>query len=472
MHFIKTTIICQEYTIKYIEDVNLCIGSDIVDTSESNSGWIGDHPAEIAASKIKKTSGNSEEQLLRSLRKDIFTIPTLNQERLIPFFNQLDEIMNSIIYRIVDSSELSRDRILDVMVKVAAGNTYNKNIYEKNESSLEKRPNTTYKLHETAFMNRSYNFIANSATCSKTKLSDYVLEPQFVRGVFEEILEEFVSLSKEYTKNHHTALQSRLAGDSENYTKYTLLNNLIENTFNFADNNCYSLIRDAEQALTKYITIRSIIIAPYLRSAFTMAKKYGKNVHQILDNFQNGSIGLIRAVSCYSTIRPTSFSSVAKGWIKQCMLLSIKEEANFVKLPIATWQAFTAMEKTRIRFGIEIDDYEGIAALNKVHPDKVRNIYESVKMSQVFSIHKTYDQNEKLTLEDVIPDEKDDDTLDIELRDYIMRASLTDIERKILSLVHGITDIIQNKNIDKLSVDKEKICQLSRKIGFIVIFQQ
>lgn len=449
-------------------EVDLEIDTDDID-SESNTGWVGDHPAEIAASKIEKTNGNSEEQLLRSLRKDIFTIPTLKQDKLLPLFNQLDEIMIGIVKRIIDSSELSRDRILDVMVKVAAGNTYNKNIYEKNESSLEKRPNTTYKDHEIAFMNRSYKFISNSSNAS-IKLSDHILDPQFVRGVFEEILEEFVALSKEYTKNHHIALQFKLAGDSENYTKYILLNNKIENTFNFVDNNCYSLIRDAEQALNKYISIRSVIIAPYLRSAFTMAKKYGKNVHQILDNFQNGSMGLIRAVSCYSTIRPTSFSSVAKGWIKQCMLLSIKEEANFVKLPIATWQAFTAMEKVRIKHGIEIDDYDGIAKANKAPADKVRNIYESVKMSQVFSIHKTYDQNEKLTLEDVIPDEKEDDTLDIELRDFIKRANLTDYERKILSLMHGITDVIHNRAIDKMLIEKEKICQLSRRIGFIVTF--
>lgn len=448
-------------------DVELDIGDDKI--VESKSNWVGDHPAEIAALKIEKVSSNNEEQLLRSLRKDIFTIPILKQEKLMPLFFQLDEIINDITKKIIDSSELSRNKILDVMVKVAAGNTYNKNIYEKNESSLEKRPNTTYKNHEIDFMNRSYNFIANASNTNK-KLSDFVLEPQFVRGIFEEILEEFVSLSKDYTKNHHMALQAKLCGNSEDYTKYVLINNKIENMFCFRDNNCYPLIRDAEQALNKYISIRSIIIAPYLRSAFTMAKKYGKNVHQTLDNFQNGSMGLIRAVSCYSTIRLTSFSSVAKGWIKQSMLLSIKEEANFVKLPIATWQSFTAMEKVRIKHGIEIDDYDNIAKVNKVPADKIKNIYESVKMSQVFSIHKTYDQNEKLTLEDVIPDEKEDDTLNVELRDYISRANLNENERKILSLAHGITDIIQNKDIDNLSIEKEKVCQLSRRIGFVVTF--
>jgi len=248
----------------------------------------------------------------------------------------------------------------------------------------------------------------------------------------------------------------------------------------FRDQSSYSVIRDAEQAHKRYIEIRSIIIAPYLRSVFSLAKNLGKNVHQTLDNFQNGSIGLIRAVSCYSTVRPTSFSSVAKGWIKQMMLLSIKEEANFVKLPIATWQAFTSMEKIRQKAGVEIEDYDGIAkavakiagkeTADKAALDKVRNIYEAVKLSQVFSINKTYDQNEKLTLEDVIPDEKEDDSDAIinELREYIDKAHLCSLEKKVIALTHGIADIIVSKPLKEEDVEKEKLVQSARRVGFAV----
>lgn len=440
---------------------------------EINSEWIASHPAELAASKINKESSSqnsSDDQVLKHLRKDVFTIPTLKQEGLIPLFNQLDDIIISITKKIIDSSGLARERILDVMVKVAAGNTYNKNIYEKNESSLEKRPNTTYKDHEIAFMNRCYNFLYNSCS-DNNKISENLLEPQFVRGVYEEVLEEFVDKTKLYLENHHKSLYYKIIGDNDKYFKYHSKNIIMEEYFSISYDQMYSLVRDSEQALNRYVTIRSAIIAPYLRSAFSMAKKYGKNNQQLLDNFQNGSMGLIRAVSCYSTVRPTAFSSVAQNWIKQCMLLSIKEEANFVKLPIATWQAFTAMEKVRIKHCIEIDEYNEIAKVNKVPLDKVKSIYEAVKMSQVFSIHKTYDQNEKLTLEDVIPDESEDNnSMDSELREYIERSNLSIIERKVLSLVHGITDVIKSDIIDRLDIEKEQISQLARKIGFIVSF--
>lgn len=437
----------------------------------SQQNWVGHHPAEIAAAKIKKASGNSEDQLLRDLRKDIFTIPLLKQEDLVPLFHQLDDVIVTMVNKILASSLTMRSRIVDVMVKVAAGNTYNKNIYEKETSTLNEKRSSTYKEHEIDFMNRCYNFLREVG--NKDHLDKELAEPQFIRGVYEEILEEFVELTKEYTSNHHMALQARLLNDTDRYTKHLSNCVAIENKLQFKDQLGYSVIRDAEQAHKKYIEIRSVIIAPYLRSVFSLAKNLGKNVHQILDNFQNGSMGLIRAVSCYSTIKPTSFSSVAKGWIKQMMLLRIKEEANFVKLPIATWQSFTAMEKVRQKNGCEIDDYDCIAKANKTTPEKVKTVYESVKMSQVFSINKTYDQNEKLTLEDVIPDEKEssDDLIIGELREYIDKASLQSAEKKVIALIHGIADIIVNKRLSEEDIEKERLIQSARRIGFSLTFQ-
>jgi DNA-directed RNA polymerase sigma subunit (sigma70/sigma32) len=434
----------------------------------SQQGWVGMHPAEIAAAKIKKSSGNSEDQLLRDLRKDIFTIPLLKQAELLPLFNQLDSIIVSIVNRILSSSCTMRSRVVDIMVKVAAGNTYNKNIYEKEQSSLEKRPRSTYKDHEIDFMNRCYEFLREVG--NNEKLDSEFAKPQFIRGVYEEILEEFVDSTKSYVLNHHQALQARLNNDGDKFVKHLAACNIIENKMQFRNQLSYSIIRDAEQAHKKYIEIRSVIIAPYLRSVFSLAKNLGKNVHQTLDNFQNGSMGLIRAVSCYSTVRPTSFSSVAKGWIKQMMLLSIKEEANFVKLPIATWQAFTSMERVRQKAGVEIEDYQGIATANKVPLEKVKNIYEAVKLSQVFSINKTYDQNEKLTLEDVIPDEKEDDgdVIINELREYIDKAQLCSLEKKVIALTHGIADIIASKPLKEEDVEKERLVQSARRVGFVV----
>ena len=432
----------------------------------SHQNWVGHHPAEIAAAKIKKASGNSEDQLLRDLRKDIFTIPLLRQEELVPLFHQLDGIITEIVNRILSSSLTMRSRVVDVMVKVAAGNTYNKNIYEKETSALNEKRSSTYKDHEIDFMNRCYDFLREVG--NKDYLKEELAKPQFIRGVYEEILEEFVALTKDYVSSHHSALQARLSNDSDKHTKHLSNCIAIENKLMFKDQLGYSLIRDAEQAHKKYIEIRSVIIAPYLRAVFSLAKNLGKNVHQILDNFQNGSMGLIRAVSCYSIIKPTSFSSVAKSWIKQMMLLCIKEEANFVKLPIATWQSFTAMEKVRQKAGCEIDDYDCIAKANKATLDKVKSVYESVKMSQVFSINKTYDQNEKLTLEDVIPDEKEssDDVIIGELREYIEKANLKLQEKKVIALTHGIADIIVSKRLREEDVEKEKLVQAARKIGF------
>lgn len=441
--------------------------------------WKGTHPAEIAARHISKNSsaiGGSDDQIVKDLRKLVFGVPLMQQEELLRNFHRMDDMLIPIVHKLIESSDFLFGGVLQIIIKVAAGNTYGKNIYEKedqtDEQKAEKKPRTTYKPHEVSFMQNSYNMLRLAGNSNKKGAAEAMASSSFIRGVYEELIQSVIEKTKEYEDLHWKAMDFKFNNSLDEYYRCVDLIGSIEKELCIDQQSAYDLIRRSHYVSDKCQEIRAMVIAPYLRAVYKKANNMAKNPHQMLDNFQNGSIGLIKAASCYSTKRPASFSSVAKWWIKQMMLLSIKEDANFVKLPIATWQLYTKLEKLRTAGNIAAEEYAQIAVVAKLPEEKIKSVYEAVKLSQVYSLNKTYDHNEKLTLEDIIPDhtEDEDDIIKNDLRKFCQSANLTNIERKILALQYGMLDIIPPKEISEQRVAEESLNQNLQRIGFSIIF--
>jgi DNA-directed RNA polymerase sigma subunit (sigma70/sigma32) len=296
-----------------------------------------------------------------------------------------------------------------------------------------------------------------------------MLKCNFIRGVYEDVLSNFVAVTKNYEQLHWNALNAKTTNTLDVYHKYI---NEITNVDKASrlNKSAFYISREAKRIYQKYMEIRAMIITPYLRSVYSTAKNTARNSHQMLDNFQNGSIGLMRAVSCYSTKRKACFASVAKFWIKQMMLLSIKEDANFVKLPVSTWQAYTQLEKAKIKSGISDDNIVEIAKAAKMPLKKAKAVYHTVKIAQVYSLNRTYDADEKLTLEDIMTN--DDrlggyvDPFINSLREYCDTANLSEMELKIVALRHGMLDLIQHKEISLVESIRETIIQNLACLGY------
>lgn len=427
------------------------------------------HPAEVAARYQSTQKGPLEVtdgQILKDLRKLVFSVPLLHQEEVSKYFNQIDQCVFPTVYSILDTSMVYFEEVVQVVIKVAAGNTYGKNIYEKgnpdDETEMSKRTDLrgTYKPHEIRFLKNSYNLFrlfAHKTTQDNNPeykgtlpvtIKKAMTESAFIRGVYEDIISDFVNYTKHYDELHWLALDAKIRQDHDEYHRLTDIMILIDRKLKL-NKSAYYMTREARRIYQKYMELRASIITPYLRSVYSTAKKTARNPHQMLDNFQNGSIGLMRAVSCYSVKRLASFASVAKWWIKQMMLLSIKEDANFVKLPVSTWQAYTQLEKARNKVGAAEPDLEAIAKEAKMPLKKVKAVYYTVKISQVYSLNRTYDAEEKLTLEDIMTNEDrlggEIDPFISLLRDYCVDSNLTEKELKIMALRHGMVDLIENK---------------------------
>lgn len=419
--------------------------------------WEGEHPAEVAArlsTSQRKFHGNSDEDILRDLRKAVFSVPMVQQKEVRLLFESIDKKLIPHIHQVIRVSDTEFENLFQVIVKVAAGNTYGKNIYERADGPKpEGGPKATFKDHEIEFLKNSYDTLrafANFYPDSKKEIKIEVVEKAidkciFIRGVYEEVLNHFILSTKYYQQLHWLAIKAKLSDQYEEYSRLVSLIKQIDDEL-AVRGPVFGLAREAQKINIYYHKVRATIIAPYLRTVYSVARRTARNAHQMLDNFQNGSIGLIRAVSCYSTKRPASFASVAKWWVKQMMLLSIKEDANFVKLPVSTWQAFTQLEKAKSKIGDE-DNLDKIATAAKIPVKKAQAVYDTVKVSQVYSLNRTYDSDEKLTLEDIITTDdrlgSETDELAKLLVEYCKIAGMTDRERVILALHYGMVELIE-----------------------------
>ena len=445
------------------------------------------HPAEIAAryqATQKGPIGGSDEQILKDLRKLVFSVPLLHQEEVAKLFNQIDQCVFPTVYSILDSSMIYFEEIIQVIIKVAAGNTYGKNIYEKGgDQEAPRRTDLrgTYKPHEIKFLKNSYNLYRLFAhNFTKENNPNYkknfsvtieraMTESYFIRGVYEDILSDFVEYTKHYDKLHWLALEAKLRENHDEYHRLTDVIILLDEKLKL-NKSGYYIARESRRIYYRYMELRAQIITPYLRSVYSTAKKTAKNSHQMLDNFQNGSIGLMRAVSCYSVKRLASFASVAKWWIKQMMLLAIKEDANFVKLPVSTWQAYTQLEKAKVVAGVGEENIQAIAKAAKMPLKKAKTVYHTVKIAQVYSLNRTYDSEEKLTLEDIMTN--DDrlggsvDPFTMMLREYCSDSKLSDKELKIMALRHGMVDLIPHREIDNKEGVLETLTQNLALLGY------
>ena len=429
--------------------------------------WEPIHPAEKAA-KYKGGSGggNSDEQILRQLRKQVFSVPIIPQDKIHGMFVNIDVKLHHAVYLIIQTSDHYLDVLCNTVYKVIAGNTYGKNIYEHIDDEKGKKP--TYKTHEIEFLQNAYKLIhyCHTKQGDGDYLSSILKGCKFFRGTYEEVIESFLKNTNDYCELHWDALNGKISNNTALFNNSSSKIMACDDKYRLAPH-AFGVVAAVKTIFKEFLEFRSKIIAPYLRAAYKHARKTARTNQQMLDNFQNGAIGLVRAISCYSTNRPTCFASVAGWWIKQNMLLSIKEEGNFVKLPVSTWQAHTQCENSKKRLGEE--DMKKISEDVKMSEKKIKSVYDTVKLTQVFSIHKTYDSDEKLTLEDMLTYEaieEDTDILTLLIREYCDLSKFSLKEKVILALRHGMLDIIDATDVCPKEAVQEAISQNLAYLGY------
>lgn len=383
--------------------------------------------------------------LFDSIWRSVFrNAPTLSQEAVLEVFGEMDVILRESI-ALIGTSPVVLDNIMVLTADVVGSLSHGRGIFargaaiEKVPKELkEQRPSNTglvwkvdpgqmfrYRnrpdMDAISFMGSSLRLFA--AWNSGHVTSHDVWSVRLSRASYEAIIENFLQRAGTYEDLSLTnaKLRHRYLRATEYHkigkliTKVSNLNERmieIEQSLGFPDE-LYGVLVDLRHRWARYRALREKIYIPYLRIVFDESRKRATSEIQTIENFQNGAIGLMAAISNYNSRRGV-FSSYARMWATQGILLKLKEEANPIKLPAAVWQTANRLNEIAQKHASNSADgtfdLSVVAKEAGIDEKRAEKIFERIRSTQMLSIdYQTGDDPDAQSLHETIeasePDE-------------------------------------------------------------------
>lgn len=381
------------------------------------------------------------DQIWRSVFR---TAPTLSQEEVLEVFADMDILLKRSI-SLIGRSPIVLDNIMVLTADVIGSLSHGRGIFargaaiEKVPKELkERRPSNAglvWKIdpgHTFRYRNRpdvdAISFLGSSlkfyAAWSHNRFDvGDVWDVRLSRASFEAIIENFLQRAGQYEElslsnakvRHRYLRATEPMRIGKLITKVSTLNEQmieIEQALGFPDE-LYGVLVELRHVWSRYRRLREKIYVPYLRIVFDEARKRATSEIQTIENFQNGAIGLMAAISNYNPRRGV-FSSYARMWATQGILLKLKEEANPIKLPAAVWQTANRLNEIAQKHASNSTDGSfDLAAVAKeagIDEKRAEKIFERIRSTQMLSIdYQTGDdpdaQSLHETIEAIEPDE-------------------------------------------------------------------
>jgi RNA polymerase sigma factor (sigma-70 family) len=221
----------------------------------------------------------------------------------------------------------------------------------------------------------------------------------------------------------------------------------IERATGLSQERLYGTISGVQYHYDKYIELRNVIIQPYLRLVFAEAGKLSGDQRSIFEDvFQSGVFGLIRAISTFFLSRQTYFSAYARWWVRQAILLSLKEEVSFFRIPSAVWHVYNKLER-----GEKVDE----------NSEKIRQYVNVIKLVPLEAPVREGDETAKL-LDTLVDADYAEDNEEKELSLAIgkMLTTLDPTAQKFICLKFGIISHLDaDEALTDMDILKEQLTQ-------------
>ncbi len=387
-------------------------------------------------------------ELINDIWRSVFrTAPTLSQEEVLGVFVDMDVLLRESI-ELIGQSPVVLDDVMALTAAVVGSLSHGKGIFARGaaidrvpKEMKERRspqglkwmvdPGRTFRYRNQPdhdliqFVGSSLKLFG--AWSKGSSQSTDLWAVRLSRASYEQIIENFMARAGQYehlsiraaklrnrllrSKDHGRS--SKLAAKLSNVNEQLLE---IEHALGFPDE-LYGVLVDLRHRWSRYRQLRERIYVPYLRIVFDEARKRATSEIQTIENFQNGAIGLMFAISNYNHKRGV-FSSYARMWATQGILLKLKEEANPIKLPAAIWQTANKLNEIAAKHASKSPDgsydLDVVAAEAGIDRQRAEKIFERVRSTQMLSIDfQGHDDPEAQSLHETLESQEPDEIPDV-----------------------------------------------------------
>jgi RNA polymerase sigma factor (sigma-70 family) len=229
-----------------------------------------------------------------------------------------------------------------------------------------------------------------------------------------------------------------------------------------------NFVDDLSAALTQYRRLRDQMIRANVRLVSVLARRYRHPTLTFLDLFQEGTIGLFRAVEKYDPSRKIKFSTYATWWIWQQIGRAGDMQGALIRTPVH-WNQL----RRRLSRGMSGNGNEEPQSRADVAEEEGIDLERLETMGQTFRFVSTDtplsdDDDRVMDLPGDVDDEPEEQTMQRSLRVHLERA-LEDIperERLILRQRFGLEDDA-SQTLDeigtRMGVSRERVRQLESR---------
>lgn len=239
-----------------------------------------------------------------------------------------------------------------------------------------------------------------------------------------------------------------------------------------------ALLKDGDEEQKQYATNQ--LFTSNLRLVTSIAKKYLNRGLDLEDLIQEGSQGLLKAITKYDYSLKNKFSTYATWWIRQAITRSIADQARIIRIPVHMVETINKLIKAERKLVQELGRDPSIEELCEemggtmagLTPKKVSYI-KKINIDPV-SLDKPVGHDEESQFVDFVqdneiisPEANTENELLLEQIDKIFEKVLNEEENKVIRMRYGLEPYKKSYSLEEIGqefkVSKEKARQLESK---------